>query len=343
MKLVDAFIFYNEIELLKFRLKELNDVVDYFIICEATHTFAGNPKKLYFTQNQEQFKEYTHKIILVIVDDIPDTNNAWTRETHQRNCIIKGVDSLKLNNDDLIIIADVDEIPDKNTLANIKKTGLTMPCALEQDFYYYNLNCKSPDKWASSTILNVGSIDHKSINEIRNITRGMNTIKNGGWHFSYFGDQTFIKNKIQQFSHQEYNNDEYTNEEKIKKCIDAGTDLFFRDYVKWNYMPLDKNKYLPENYKMLLTTSNTNEENINAYYGYDDKFVNVTNILLTKFKKDNTIIIPKKYNFKLYFGDLSEGIKKELTIKIGNSKQAMQCVYTIYEEHVNEDIIIKLV
>ena len=32
--IVDAFIFYNELELLMFRLKELNDYVDYFVLVE---------------------------------------------------------------------------------------------------------------------------------------------------------------------------------------------------------------------------------------------------------------------------------------------------------------------
>ena len=40
--IVDSFIFYNELDMLEFRLTELNDVVDYFVIVEATHTFSGN-------------------------------------------------------------------------------------------------------------------------------------------------------------------------------------------------------------------------------------------------------------------------------------------------------------
>ncbi len=41
-KILDCFTFYNEIELLTYRLNILNDVVDYFIIVESTHTHVGN-------------------------------------------------------------------------------------------------------------------------------------------------------------------------------------------------------------------------------------------------------------------------------------------------------------
>ena len=45
--IIDTFMFYNELDMLEFRLKELNSVVDKFVIVEATQTFVGNKKKLY--------------------------------------------------------------------------------------------------------------------------------------------------------------------------------------------------------------------------------------------------------------------------------------------------------
>ena len=37
MKIIDCFTFYNELQLLEYRLSILYDVVDYFIIVEANH------------------------------------------------------------------------------------------------------------------------------------------------------------------------------------------------------------------------------------------------------------------------------------------------------------------
>ena len=46
--IIDCFIFYNEIDLLKFRLEYLYNIVDYFVLVESTTTFAGNKKKIIF-------------------------------------------------------------------------------------------------------------------------------------------------------------------------------------------------------------------------------------------------------------------------------------------------------
>ena len=52
MMIVDCFMFYNELDILQIRLKELYDVVDYFIIIEATKTHSNRDKPLYFTENK---------------------------------------------------------------------------------------------------------------------------------------------------------------------------------------------------------------------------------------------------------------------------------------------------
>ena len=41
-EIVDIFLFNNEMEVLDLRIKILEDVVDKFIIREATHTFQGD-------------------------------------------------------------------------------------------------------------------------------------------------------------------------------------------------------------------------------------------------------------------------------------------------------------
>ena len=40
--IIDTFMFYNELDMLEFRLKELNHIVDKFILVEATKSFANN-------------------------------------------------------------------------------------------------------------------------------------------------------------------------------------------------------------------------------------------------------------------------------------------------------------
>ena len=159
MKIIDCFTFYNELELLEYRLEILSPTVDYFILVEATRTHAGNQKELFFQRNSTKFNKFSDKIIHIIVDDFPYAFNpspeeVWKNEIFQRNCIQRGIDLLKevLLPDDYIIVSDVDEIPDPNTINNLKNNSIEDIAKLEQDLYYYNLCSKLVDKWYASKI-----------------------------------------------------------------------------------------------------------------------------------------------------------------------------------------------
>ena len=88
---LDTFIFYNELEMLEFRLTELDPVVDRFVICESKLTFAGNVKPLYFQNNKARFKKWLPKINHVIIENEPNAKDAWERERIQRNAIRMGI------------------------------------------------------------------------------------------------------------------------------------------------------------------------------------------------------------------------------------------------------------
>ena len=76
------------------------------------------------------------------------------------------------------------------------------------------------------------------------------TIPKGGWHLSYFGNATFISNKIQNFGHQEYNSDKFTNIENIENKISKGLDIFNRP-INIQSIPIHLNTYLPPNWFQL--------------------------------------------------------------------------------------------
>ena len=97
MKIIDCFIFYNEMDLLTYRLNILNDVVDFFVIVEATRTFIGKEKPLFYNENKHLFEKFHDKIIHIIVDDFPykypsiniARGDQWENERFQRNQIKK--------------------------------------------------------------------------------------------------------------------------------------------------------------------------------------------------------------------------------------------------------------
>jgi len=277
MKIIDCFTFYNELDLLNYRLNILNEFVDYFVLVESTHTHIGKEKKLYFSENKKNlFEKFKDKIIHVVVNDIlykyPNINynndEQWENEKYQRNCIDLGIQELSLEDDDIIIISDLDEIPNPNILKRIKNNEIPITInALNMDFYYYNLNSKITDmQWNSSKILlykyfNELKIKNFTCNMIRvnhsiRLNPNQYIIKNGGWHLSYFGDAHFIKNKLENFAHQEYNNDEYTNLEKIEKRITSGIDLLEKEESQYNHkiikIPIKENLNLPPEYESYL-------------------------------------------------------------------------------------------
>jgi beta-1,4-mannosyl-glycoprotein beta-1,4-N-acetylglucosaminyltransferase len=263
-QIIDCFIFYNEIDLLKYRLQTLKDIVHKFIIVESTHTFTGKekPKNLLLGElaKKHQFlKDLEDKIIIISVTmpyiypniDI-NSGQQWKNEHHQRNCIANGITQLgnELKDEDILIISDVDEIPDRNTLKDIinGKVEVTFN-SLEMDFYYYNLNNKIKGNWTLAKILTYGKYKelNKQFSDIREI-KNLKLILKGGHHLSYFGNEEFIKNKIENFSHQELNKSEYTNLDKIKDRIANNKDLYDRSYSKIQNIKIEENTYLPENY-----------------------------------------------------------------------------------------------
>ena len=265
MKIIDCFTFYNELDLLTYRLNLLNNIVDYFVIVEATYTHIGKEKPLFFDENKHLFENFNNKIIHIVVNDFPykylnvniDNNDVWKNEIFQRNAISCGINHIKdLSDSDVIIISDLDEIPDPNTLNKIKTGNIIVDInILEMDLYYYNLNTKINEKWLHSKIISYEKYNklNLSCNDIR--MSYFSKICNGGWHLSYFGDKFFIQNKIQNFAHQEFNKSDYTDLEKIENRVKNSSHIFGGNSniekikIEDNtYLPIDYNKFLNKYY-----------------------------------------------------------------------------------------------
>ena len=263
MKIIDCFTFYNEIELLTYRLNLLNEVVDYFVIVEAKYTHIGKEKNLYFDDNKNLFNEFKNKIIHIILDELPykypniniENEEQWINEKYQRNCIHEGIKQINLNDEDYIIISDLDEIVNPNLLRQIKNENFLFDGILNIDMkmYCYNLNCILNYSWRCSKILNYGKYKllNISCDSIR-LYHCNETFINGGWHLSYFGNSDFIKNKIINFAHQEYNNESIVNDDYINNKISKGIDLYGRNIQTTNISVNDNND-LPLNYQIFLS------------------------------------------------------------------------------------------
>lgn len=253
MKIIDAFSFFNEIDLLKIRLELLWPHVDYFIICESNVTHSGIPKPYNFDPQSTAFKKYSNKIIhLKFEPDIssldfkfkdarfnPDSP-SWKLETSQRNHISTCL--TQFQSDDVVIISDADEIWNPELATLLRESKNLRIGRLEQMFHYYYLNCRGVGKynsqWTSSYFCRILELKNFDLSFIR-VHGKMGKIGNAGWHFSYLGGVDSIITKIESFAHQELNKDEIKSRSNLINSIELGIDYLGRAGHDWAFHPID--------------------------------------------------------------------------------------------------------
>lgn len=235
--------------MLECRLEYLHNHVDFFVICEANYTHSGNKKEFNYLNNESRFKKYADKIIYIPlkISENYDFSNSWTLEKEQRNKLMDGLENF--NEDDIVIISDLDEIPNVDVLPKIidRIEGVKF-FALKQELYYYNLSTFANDDWQSAKVTTVKTARKLGLDYIRTsrVPDHHGVIANGGWHMSYFFSPEGIKQKIESFAHQEYNTDEYKGEEHISKCISEKKDV----YGRCNFTEKNKEHFPEELFKV---------------------------------------------------------------------------------------------
>ena len=230
MNIYDCFMYYDEDLLLDIRLNILDKYVKKFVITEATYTHNGNKKKLNFNINH--FRKFKNKIEYIIVDQQPpnikeinsdDSEeikeeklilNGMARDYFQRECLKKGL--LNLENDDLIIISDLDEIPNLQALNfNEIKDNIVI---FRQKMFYYKLNLLYDEFiWAGSKAVKYKNF--LSPQWLRNIKSKkyplwrldvmfskkkyskLYYVDNGGWHFTCIRTPEDLEKKLLNFAH----------------------------------------------------------------------------------------------------------------------------------------------
>ncbi|MDB4300202.1 hypothetical protein N9923_00360 [bacterium] len=250
-KVIDCFLFYNEVKMLEFRLKEHYDYVDQFVIVESNKSFTGKDKEYFFQEHIYRFREYIDKITYVKLNETESHKSAWDSEEFQRNCISKGLGKLNLLDEDIVLISDIDEILNVDIIPDLKLINTLELHSLEYDMYYYNMECyKKEARWRFPKAISYFHFkENPHPHKLRLATT--NFTKKAGWHFSYFGDPKSISDKLSNFSHQEYNIPSINDVDVITKKIQKKQDLFGRDYAKITQIKIEDNTFLPKNYKFL--------------------------------------------------------------------------------------------
>jgi beta-1,4-mannosyl-glycoprotein beta-1,4-N-acetylglucosaminyltransferase len=260
-QVIDAFMLNNELDILNFRLHELNDYVDKFVIYENSWTFSGNKKPLYFKENKAMFSKFSDKIVYIKSDTQGKDN--WKREYAQRyEVLLKGVSSLDLNDSDIVSFCDLDEIIDPKLILNYKEE-LPSDAPLLVCPHWFNVS------WDCY----LGAWDHYSIifSYWGELKKRMNRWKGmqcgwrwdhpkfpqpirrqelSGWHTSWFMKPQDLIIKLQSFAHngEEWVNELLQNIDLVKDRLKSGFDIqgknkskkfdqdypFHKDYISYD-------------------------------------------------------------------------------------------------------------
>lgn len=200
-QIYDCFTFFNETDLLKVRFEELYDYVDYFVVVEATETFSGEAKPLYFRENEARFDKYRDKIIHIIVNDLPKPTSDvhpdhWLRQEFQFNALLRGLG--QCDKDDIILISDLDEIPNRSAIEQIKQFFKYRTfwkvndenqwiCELHMRLFLFHLDCESSFGWEGAVKAAPYWLLSKrspwKIKILHMYDRNLPKIYNAGWHF----------------------------------------------------------------------------------------------------------------------------------------------------------------
>ena len=229
MKIYDCFIFFDEEVLLDLRLNILDRHVDKFVIVESKFSHSGEKRDPIFDINK--YKKFKEKIIYILLEDQPKNlleihgdidpkkkskiiDNANLREFYQRNAITKGL--VDASNEDLIIISDVDEIPNLQN-SNFKDFKNKM-VFFNQIFccYKFNLYARSMQWYGSRMIKKKNLLNPQWLRDIKDRNypfwrldtffskkkyRNIVLIQDGGWHFSYLKNAKGVEKKLKSIRH----------------------------------------------------------------------------------------------------------------------------------------------
>ncbi len=251
----DCFPFFNELDILNLRLHILDPYVDRFVIEEARYTFSGQEKELCFEKTKEMFREFLPKIDYIVVDERGEGMVTHIRDKFQKNHLINGLKDA--SDTDVILLSDVDEIPNPETLKRIiEEFDSDKIYHLAQRLFYCYLNLEEvsgkllsitgefpPGKriserkmWLGTKVFSKKSIPDTGIIEMREISpsdpRSIR-VSNGGWHFGYMGShhETDVSKRIGEkviaAAHQEYNTEDILIEAEDRMML--GEDMFRRD------------------------------------------------------------------------------------------------------------------
>jgi hypothetical protein len=264
-KVIDAVLYFNEIELFCARYDLLKGVVDRFCVFEAGCTFTGQPKKNNFWSDLERIGFHVNKnrISYLLVPELPDKSSAQLESTLLTECervarIGFEMDSqwfkehlsrewmkrtfVDASEDAVVLISDVDEIPTPDAVRRAIELICKNPQAIVsipmRDFVG-SVACDTGKIWEGTFAMTKHLAVQTTLSMVRTLDSSTGrraypgTVLGamGGWHFSSFGGRDTVERKIRAWGHQELNR--WDIRWFLGANLALGRDIFGRDLRGW--------------------------------------------------------------------------------------------------------------
>ncbi|CAK7245089.1 MAG: hypothetical protein STHCBS139747_006656 [Sporothrix thermara] len=280
-KVYDLCMVNDELDWLEIRLNTTYDEVDYFVIVEGAKTFTGLDKPLTIRDNWARFEPYHAKMLYHELQYPPNFNppRAWDREDLQRNAMFLQVLAPEATKNaatttttpgaipleavphrgDVLVVADVDEIPRPSTLRTLRLCDFPRRLTLSSQFYYYSFQFRHQGpEWAHpqatvydgryGTVLPVnlrngdggrggdavsllGRLVQLALTPFTILRRRWDTasMPNAGWHCSScYATMAELMHKLESVSHTWMNHEFFRNPERAAHHVRLGIDLWDR-------------------------------------------------------------------------------------------------------------------
>jgi len=257
-RVFDAVPINSEIDILRVRMHELEDVVDTIVIVEAPYTFSGKRKPLFFKAVKDKFEaEFEGKLNIEHVvlppfeppaDAITDSQKAVARKKHAKSGIVLGLNRAGATDNDIVIVTDLDEIPRSEVVTQLSMCqGWTSPVELDLMPYTYDFGCAEVTKpsWRRGKVIRRSDLEaacngpwdgRVCTDELRGnhqlglgLFRFPTSISHAGWHLSYFMTTAKIAEKIGSYAHVERDTNVISND-YIECRIATCTHVNMKDY-----------------------------------------------------------------------------------------------------------------
>ncbi len=228
VRVFDCFLFNDELDLLKHRLKTLADVVTTFVVVEADTTFQGRKKPLHYTNNRARFRDWQQQIRHVVVD-LGDEMESWERQRKQHRAFSANLGDA--SDDDLVLVGDCDELPFPTVVRRLAEE-VHPPTRLHMMHAVYWANTVRRQRWTDGTeAFRWRDRDHLALGVLLGHPDAVwgrvsdpASIADGGWHLSDIGDVSWIGGKLSSLSAVELSAPRVSAPAHMQRCRRLGID-----------------------------------------------------------------------------------------------------------------------